>query len=178
VATVTATEIRGNQCAPISKYRENFGSMRAAMRLAGRNEDALRTAYLHRKSRTHRLSKQFKWDLAKLMTREGLEWNARGNRQVFLVNSTLKLRFKLTWQREHRRGLRWHFQKVPVTDCDYLLLVLMQENNTANELLLLTPTQYKGLRTWFTAEGRVGPRRIFSACELVEQLRSLSGKPR
>jgi hypothetical protein len=53
----------------------------------------------------------------------------------------------------------------------------MQEDNTANEFLLLTPTQYKGLRTWFAAEGRVGDQRIFSAGQLVKQLRSLSGMP-
>jgi DNA invertase Pin-like site-specific DNA recombinase len=80
---LTATEIRGNQCAPISKYREGFGSMREAMRLAGRDEDALRTAYLQRKSRTHRLSKQFKWDLAKLMTRRALNGTLAGTSNCF-----------------------------------------------------------------------------------------------
>jgi DNA invertase Pin-like site-specific DNA recombinase len=170
---LTATELRGNQCAPISKYREKFGSMREAMRLAGREENALRAAYLQRKSRTHRLSNRFRRDLAQLMTREGLEWEVRGKQQLFLVRSTLKLRFKVIWQREHRRGLRWHFQKVPVADCDYLLLVLMQEDETANELLLMTPTQYKELRTWFSAEGTVWGQRLFSARELMEQIRRL-----
>ncbi len=171
---LTATELRGNGCASVAKYREKFGSVREAMRLAGRDEGALRAAYLHRKARTHKLSKRFKWDLAHLMTQNGLKWSFQGNQQLFFVESTLRLSFKLIWQREHRRGLRWHFQRVSVPAFDHLLLVLMQENNTADGILLMTASQFKELRTWFVGDGSVGARRLGSASELAEQLVALS----
>lgn len=167
---LTATEIRGHHCAPIAKYREKFGSMREAMRLAGREVTALRGAYRERKSRTHRFSSQFRRDLGQLMTREGLRWEARDHEHAFSIEASLKVRFRLIWQRPHRQGPRWHFQKGRLEAYDRMLFVLMQEDGTANEFLVLTPVEYHGLRTWFAINESPGTR-ICSGSHLMAYLR-------
>jgi DNA invertase Pin-like site-specific DNA recombinase len=170
---LTATEMRGNACAMPARYREAFGSVREAMRLAGRDESAMRKEYLIRKARTHGQTQQFRRDLGQLMTREGIEWTELGHHHVFVIGTDVRLRFKLIWKRQHRNGPRWHFQRTAAADFDYMLLVPVEEDGTAGALLLMTPCQYRALRSWFVGDGSVGAQSFQSGIDLAHQLQRL-----
>lgn len=170
---LTVTDMASEGCASIGVYRKAFGSMREAMRQAGRPDSALKPAYLQRKSQAHALSNQFGRDLRALLTAGGVAWERPGKDQLLLIGGQLTLRFKLVAQRPHRQGLRWHFERVRLGPYDYMLLVPLDQHQRAAELLLLTAAQFRGLRTWFDGDSVVLHRRCHSGEELLQELRTL-----
>lgn len=170
---LTGEEMGGYGCASRSVYRKAFGSIREAMRLAGRSDAALAAVYMERKSRAHATSNQFGRDLRQLLTQAGIPWVRPGKDQLLVIGGGLRLRYKLLWQMEHRRGWRWHFNRLPSGPFDYILFVPVGADNRASELLLLTRLQYQHLRTWFDSATAAIYSKCSSSSELVEQLHNL-----
>ncbi len=172
---LAAQEMMAHGCAHFGMYKKHFGSVRAAMHLAGRDEAEMDRKYRERKGRTSSLSNQVGRDLQDLFDREGLSWSVLGRERVIFVESKLRLQFKVIWEHKQRMDSRWRFQRAKSPEYDYVLLMLMLEDETANEMLLLSREQFGNLRTCFLVDQVDPSSRIKSARALTGEIRRLCG---
>ena len=63
--------------------------------------------------------------------------------------------------------------KVAPAYCDYVLLVLMDEDETASELMLMSVGRYRCVGSWFASSSFVGERRLLSSVDLIGEVTEL-----
>lgn len=165
------SDLPGSGCATEVVYRRYFGSFTAALRLAGQDEAAAKAVLKQKISRVQRVSGAFRRDLTGLIKAEHLPLTRRPRSRAFDHVSGARLAVQIIWRRQGRHGYVWWLNKDPSTST-HVLLVRMEENETAIDFLLLTQAQYVSHPPWF-AQPSEGVIRLASAAELRNALQAL-----
>jgi DNA invertase Pin-like site-specific DNA recombinase len=176
--SVTVTELPSSGGGTKASYTKMFGSMQEAFRLAGRDYAAARSRKVERQLRGWRVTRALVHDLETLLSENGLKWHRPRRQHTFILEHGLRLRIQLMWRLQHYGSPQWwlskHFWSGP---CDYFLIARMNQDETAQDFLLMPAAVYRSAPPWAWEHLPQAASLIRSAPELVEQLAGISGAP-
>lgn len=171
---VTSTELPSYGGGTKAAYTKMFGSMQEAFRLAGRDYAAARSRKVERQLRGWRVTRALVHDLETLLSENGLKWHRPKRQHTFILEHGLRLRIQLMWRLQHHGSPQWwlskHFWSGP---CDYFLIARMNQDETAQDFLLMPAAVYRSSPPWAWEHLPQAVVVILSASELVAQLARL-----
>lgn len=170
----TYRELEAKGCGSSAALAEMFGSMREAVRLAGRDPDAVRQRKYVMHLRGWGVTKAIVRDLEHLLTVNGIAWGRIKRQHLLTLGGTISLRLQLMWKRPRHDRLEWflakHFWSGPY---DYLLIARMNDDETAQDFLLMSRAVYRAAPPWAWVHLPQAVTVIRNAEEMVVALRRL-----
>lgn len=170
---LSTVDLPAHGCATEGVYRKFFGSFVTAVRLAGRDDSLATAIQRQRQARGDRLAKSFTSDLGALLRSEHIVCAKLPRFRVLLLENRLHLAIDLVWRRNAAAGTLWYLKKLDRCECDFVLLVRMEQNETARDFLLLSAEQYRWHPPWFKDAIPSHITRLSCAGDLIRNLRAL-----
>ncbi|MDB5860856.1 MAG: hypothetical protein JWQ76_4545, partial [Ramlibacter sp.] len=160
-------ELQAYGCPGYKAFVTAFGSFRQALRLAGQDSAAANRLRLAGQLRVHGLGKRVTEDVCALLQADGAHCSRLARHHVLLLSDEVRVRVHVVRRRRWRDQLRWWFVARRNVPCHFGLLVRMEEDDTAADLLLFSWSEYLGLPKWLSDEGDFVALRLRSAAEVL-----------
>lgn len=171
---VTVTELPSLGAGTKAAYAKMFGSMAEAFRLAGRDYGAARARKVERQLRGWRVTRALVHDLEGLFSDAGIAWCRPKRQHLFVLDGGVRLRVQLMWRLQHQGGAQWWLSKHCWSGpCDQFLIARMNQDETAQDFLLLPMAVYRASPPWSWEHLPQTVVQIRSAAELVARVKSL-----
>lgn len=171
---VTVTELPSLGAGTKAAYTKMFGSVQEAFRLAGRDYTAAKARKVQRQLRGWRVTRALVHDLEELLSASGLRWSRPKRQHMFILEGGVRLRVQLMWKLLHHGGPQWWLSKHLWNGrCDYFLIARMNQDETAQDFLLLPAAVYRSSPPWSWEHLPQAAVLIKSASELVGQVAQL-----
>lgn len=170
--SLALADLPGAGCATEVVYRRYFGSFTEALRLAGRVESVSVAALSAKVARRRKIGAQFRADFSALMKRHRMCLTKLPRSRTFLLPQGFSIGIQMIWKRHGRFGVVWWLGKDSTITSEYVLVVRVEESDTARDFLLLTKKAYTQHPPWFTDPSEEAIR-ITTAEQLVLIVSSL-----
>ncbi|GAB3758726.1 hypothetical protein GCM10028796_04830 [Ramlibacter monticola] len=172
--SVTVKELPSLACGARTTFTKLFGSMEAAFRLAGRDYAAVHARRVQRQLRGWRVTRAIVHDLEALFTSHGIKWMRPRRQHLFVFANGTRVRIQLMWKLLHQGCAQWHLSKhVWSGPCDHFLIARMNQDETAQDFLLISRAVYRSSPPWSWEHLPQFVVQIHNAAELLSAVRSV-----
>lgn len=125
-------------CQSATTYRKRFGSLRAAIALAL----GQRVSPQLQGPPTRKVTQHFINDLVTLLRQEGVAATKPARQSALVLENRVRIAVQLLWRKDTLGPPRWELRKRLFGGCNYILLLRMQDSQSAADFVMLTESEY------------------------------------
>ncbi|WP_288253339.1 recombinase family protein [uncultured Hydrogenophaga sp.] len=171
--TLSQVDLEAIGIAAKKTYSTEFGSLRAALALAGRDLGLVRDHHRKRIEVGRAVGDRVQRDILDLLGRHGIECSPHPRSRILIVQDGRRVRLQLSWPHASPEGKRWHVLKKTHPRAELVLFAQMDDGPCAHSFSMLTMDDFRRLPPWMPEV----PPRMFDAVhsgeDVVARLRSL-----
>jgi DNA invertase Pin-like site-specific DNA recombinase len=175
---LTSRDLTFHGCAHIKTYLRVFGSLRAAIGLAGGDPSASKAGAVRRYSMRAAISRRFANDVVNLLKEAGTDATQHGRYRTITLNDTVTIRVHPVWITKKGCRSLWRVDEFEsVCELQQVLIVRMNpDGETARDFLLVPAAYFRSrLPRWLSLNMTEAVRQfqLTSGKQLIEKLERL-----
>lgn len=171
--TLSQVDLEAIGIAAKKTYSAEFGSLRAALALAGRDLSRVRDHHKKRIEVGRAVGDRVQRDVLELLRSSDVECSPHPRSRVLLLPEGRRVRLQLSWPHWSPDGKRWHVLKKTHPRADLVLFAQMDDGPCALSFSLMTMDDFRRLPPWMPE----APSHVFDAVhtsdDIVTRLKSL-----
>lgn len=171
--TLSQVDLEAIGIAAKKTYSTEFGSLRAALALAGRDLSRVRDHHKKRIEVGRAVGDRMQRDVLDLLVRNGIECRPHSRSRILELSQGRRLRIQLSWPHASPEGKRWHVLKKTHPRADLVLFAQMDEGPCAISFSLTTIQDFRRLPPWLPERPSQAFDMLGTADDLVARLKSL-----
>jgi DNA invertase Pin-like site-specific DNA recombinase len=167
-------DLQGSGCPSYRAYASAFGSFARALRMAGQNIQLAQKVRFEYKRRVQVLGKRVADDICNLLTEAGVSCTRLARQHVLSLNREVRVRVHAVVRRPWRDKNPWWIGQRRGITCDFALVVRIERDDTAGDLLLLPWQLYRTIPKRLSDGVPRGAVALRTAAEVIQQLSALA----
>lgn len=171
--TLSQVDLEAIGIAAKKTYAREFGSLRAALALAGRDLGTVRDHHKKRIEVGRAVGDRVQRDVLALLKRNGIECRPHPRSRTLLIDGGRRVRLQLSWPHQSPDGKRWHVLKKTHPRAELVLFAQMDDGPCAHSFSLMTIDHFRRLPPWMSEDPSAEFEAMYSAKEIVAKLRAL-----
>lgn len=171
--TLSQVDLEAIGIAAKKTYSAEFGSLRAALALAGRDLSLVRDHHKKRIEVGRAVGDRVQRDVLRLLNRHGIECSPHPRSRILALAGGQRLRLQLSWPHASPEGKRWHVLKKTHPRAELVLFAQMDDGPCAHSFSVLTMDDFRRLPPWMPEAPPLLFDAVYSGDDLVARLRSL-----
>jgi len=152
-------------------YNRAFGSLQAAMRLAGRDIGKVREHHLKQILVARAVGDLVQYDLVKLFVREGLECTPHTRSRVLILENGIRARIQLCWPHASEQGDRWLLLKKSLPAGDLVIFAAMDQGPQAHWFGVSSMEEFRRLPPWVHQDPPDAVKALYTPDAIVSALK-------
>jgi hypothetical protein len=171
--TLSQVDLEAIGIAAKKTYSTEFGSLRAALALAGRDLSLVRDHHKKRIEVGRAVGDRVQRDVLDLLSRHGIECRPHPRSRILLLAGGRRVRLQLSWPHASPEGKRWHVLKKTHPRAELVLFAQMDDGPCARSFSLMTMDHFRRLPPWMSEKPLSAFQSMNSAAEILAKLRTL-----
>jgi DNA invertase Pin-like site-specific DNA recombinase len=152
-------------------YNRAFGSLQAAMRLAGRDVGKVREHHLKQILVARAIGDLVQYDLVKLLVREGIECTPHTRSRVLILENGIRARVQLCWPHPSEAGNRWLLLKKSLPAGDLVIFAAMDLGPQAHWFGVSSMEEFRRLPPWVHQDPPSAVKALYTPEAIVRELK-------
>ncbi|MBX3609179.1 MAG: recombinase family protein [Hydrogenophaga sp.] len=171
--TLSQVDLEAIGIAAKKTYSTEFGSLRAALALAGRDLSLVRDHHKRRVEVGRAVGDRVQRDVIGLFRRHGIDCTPHPRSRIILLSGGRRLRLQLSWPHASPEGKRWHVLKKTHPRAELVLFVQMDDGPCAHSFCLQTAEEFRRLPPWMPEKPSKAFDALYSGEDVVSRLVAL-----